>query len=90
MPKIQPIHTDTLYAQPMETITDFVFDEVVVRVFPDMLPRSVGAYETVVKITGSIAAGRIRTGASTSTWGAPEMQPPNQSLVQSVIRIFPS
>lgn len=62
MPKSQQNHTDTLYRQPRESIPDFAFDEAIVQVYPDMIRRSVPAYEAVVKIAGLIAASRIRTG----------------------------
>ena len=37
-------------------VVDFVFDETVAAVFPDMIRRSVPGYETVVAVTGLIAA----------------------------------
>ena len=41
---------DTLYSQPREAITDFVFDESVVRVFSDMIGRSVPGYSTILSM----------------------------------------
>lgn len=41
---------DTLYALGMETITDFVFDEKVARVFDDMIRRSVPGYGTLLSM----------------------------------------
>ena len=41
---------DILYAQPLEAITDFVFDESVVRVFQDMIGRSVPGYSTLLSM----------------------------------------
>ncbi|MDH5484282.1 MAG: carboxy-S-adenosyl-L-methionine synthase CmoA [Gammaproteobacteria bacterium] len=41
---------DTLYSQPLEAITDFVFDESVVRVFRDMIGRSVPGYSTLLSM----------------------------------------
>jgi tRNA (cmo5U34)-methyltransferase len=37
-------------------IVDFVFDDAVVAVFPDMIRRSVPGYETVVPLSGLLAA----------------------------------
>ena len=39
---------------------DFAFDEAVAAVFPDMVRRSVPGYETVVPLTGLIAAKHLR------------------------------
>lgn len=41
---------DTLYSQPREAITGFVFDESVVRVFNDMIGRSVPGYSTILSM----------------------------------------
>ena len=41
---------DRLYAANMEKITDFVFDERVVRVFSDMVRRSVPGYATLLSM----------------------------------------
>ncbi len=46
---------DKLYAQPLEKVGEFVFDEKVANVFDDMINRSVPAYRTVVGLTGIIA-----------------------------------
>lgn len=50
--------TDRLFDQP-RPLVDFVFDESVARVFPDMIRRSVPGYETVTPLTGLIAARHI-------------------------------
>lgn len=47
---------DRLYAEPAADLVDFVFDERVVRVFPDMIRRSVPGYELIVAMTGLLAA----------------------------------
>ncbi len=47
---------DRLFAQPLPRIQDFVFNEDVVRVFPDMIKRSVPGYPTIVENIGVIAA----------------------------------
>ena len=41
-------------------IVDFVFDEAVADVFPDMIRRSVPGYETVIPITGLLAAAHLK------------------------------
>ena len=47
---------DQIYRQPTDDLVDFVFDERVVNVFPDMIRRSVPGYELVVAMTGLLAA----------------------------------
>jgi len=46
---------DRLYDAPVEEVQDFIFDERVVRVFPDMINRSVPGYALIVPITGMLA-----------------------------------
>ena len=41
---------DTLYSQPREAITEFVFDDSVVKVFEDMIGRSVPGYTTLLSM----------------------------------------
>ncbi len=48
--------SDTLYAQPLEQLVDFNFDEKVANVFPDMIQRSVPGYASIVAMTGILAA----------------------------------
>ncbi|MCY1285485.1 Carboxy-S-adenosyl-L-methionine synthase [compost metagenome] len=47
---------DRLFAQPLEQVPDFVFNEDVARVFPDMIKRSVPGYPTIVENIGVLAA----------------------------------
>ena len=47
--------TDRLFAESRATTTGFQFDEKVVRVFPDMISRSVPGYELVVPMIGMLA-----------------------------------
>ncbi|MCL7461613.1 carboxy-S-adenosyl-L-methionine synthase CmoA [Pseudomonas sp. NW5] len=49
-------HPDRLYATPQDQVADFVFNEAVVRVFPDMIKRSVPGYPTIVENIGVIAS----------------------------------
>lgn len=46
---------DNLYTKPLQQIGDFVFDDKVARVFPDMINRSVPAYATIVDMVGLLA-----------------------------------
>jgi len=47
---------DRLFAQPLAEVPDFVFNEDVVRVFPDMIKRSVPGYPTIVENVGVLAS----------------------------------
>jgi len=46
---------DNIFASPLSEIVDFVFDEKVVDVFPDMINRSVPGYSTIINLIGIIA-----------------------------------
>lgn len=46
---------DAIYLQRIDQIADFVFDENVARVFPDMIQRSVPGYSTIIAMTGVLA-----------------------------------
>lgn len=46
---------DNIFSSPLSEIVDFVFDENVVDVFPDMINRSVPGYSTVINLIGIIA-----------------------------------
>lgn len=50
-----PDHRDTLYANPLGQLERFSFDDAVVRVFPDMIRRSVPGYSTIIAMTGLLA-----------------------------------
>ncbi len=47
---------DRLYADPHAVVADFVFDERVAAVFPDMIRRSVPGYATIVNMIGTLAS----------------------------------
>ncbi len=47
---------DRVYSDQQEHIVDFAFTEEVAAVFPDMIRRSVMGYETMVPVTGLVAA----------------------------------
>jgi tRNA (cmo5U34)-methyltransferase len=53
---------DTLYASGLPH-ADFVFDENVVAVFPDMLNRSVPGYATIIAMIGTLAAEYAQPGS---------------------------
>ena len=53
---------DRLYGEPRTVIADFVFDERVADVFPDMIQRSVPGYGTIINMIGTLAAQRVRPG----------------------------
>ncbi|WP_213625776.1 carboxy-S-adenosyl-L-methionine synthase CmoA [Pseudomonas sp. Pc102] len=63
MPAFPPVGTgpvkhnpDRIYATPQAQVTDFAFNEDVVKVFPDMIKRSVPGYPTIVENIGVLAA----------------------------------
>jgi len=46
---------DNIYDTPKDMIVDFVFDEDVAHVFPDMIRRSVPGYDNLIPLLGIIA-----------------------------------
>lgn len=48
--------SDRIFAAPLSQVPDFVFNEDVARVFPDMIKRSVPGYPTIVENIGVLAA----------------------------------
>ncbi len=61
---------DQVYAVPREKIGDFVFDQRVVDVFPDMIQRSVPGYQSVVAMTVELAAQYARPNTSVYDLGS--------------------
>lgn len=53
---------DTIFAQPLNELRDFVFDQKVVEVFPDMIKRSVPGYSTIVHMIGQMAERYCQSG----------------------------
>ena len=47
--------SDNIYAKPLGEVGGFRFDERVVKVFPDMIQRSVPGYESIIATTGVLA-----------------------------------
>lgn len=54
---------DRIYARPVKKIADFVFDETVARVFPDMIERSVPGYGALIPLVGMLAERYMQPGA---------------------------
>ena len=46
---------DSIYASPIGEVSAFNFDETVVRVFPDMIQRSVPGYSAIISAIGLLA-----------------------------------
>lgn len=46
---------DRIYANPLAEVKQFVFDQTVVDVFPDMIKRSVPGYATIINMIGNLA-----------------------------------
>lgn len=46
---------DQIYANPLENMVDFRFDEKVADVFPDMIQRSVPGYGSIIQLIGILA-----------------------------------
>jgi len=46
---------DDLYANPLQDLASFRFDQGVVNVFPDMIKRSVPGYTTIISMIGDLA-----------------------------------
>lgn len=55
--------SDQIYAQPLDEIVDFRFDETVAEVFPDMINRSVPGYSTLINLLGIVAAQHAQNGS---------------------------
>lgn len=55
---------DRLFTTPLTQVPDFTFNEDVVRVFPDMIKRSVPGYPTIVENTGVLAAQFAQTNST--------------------------
>ena len=47
---------DQIFAAPVDTPKRFAFDDAVASVFPDMIKRSVPGYESVIRLSGLLAA----------------------------------
>ena len=61
---------DALFANPLDRLASFSFDEQVVRVFPDMIKRSVPGYSQILGMTGVIARRYVPEGGRIYDLGA--------------------
>ena len=55
---------DQIYAEPTDMLVDFVFDERVANVFPDMIRRSVPGYDTIIPMLGVFAGKYIQANSN--------------------------
>lgn len=55
---------DLIYAEQQEKLADFVFDERVAAVFPDMINRSVPGYATIIGMIGLLAGRHASSGSN--------------------------
>ena len=51
---------DEIYKNSMTEISDFVFDNKVAEIFPNMISRSVPGYEFIIKMTGEMSKKFVR------------------------------
>ncbi|PPI86753.1 carboxy-S-adenosyl-L-methionine synthase CmoA [Candidatus Pantoea edessiphila] len=51
---------DTLYSTPVETIGDWVFNDEIVKVFPDMIKRSIPGYSNIISMIGILARSFVK------------------------------
>ncbi len=54
---------DRIYSRPVKKVVDFVFDETVARVFPDMIERSVPGYAALIPLIGLLVERHMQPGA---------------------------
>ena len=57
---------DDIYSLPLNQVGSFEFDEQVVRVFPDMIARSVPGYASILSMIEQLSSRFVRPG--TSVW----------------------
>lgn len=55
---------DSIYAKPQSKLVDFEFNETVVRVFPDMIRRSVPGYSNLITMIGLLAQQYAQPGSN--------------------------
>jgi len=58
-----PDDSDRIYANPLAEVKQFVFDQTVVDVFPDMIKRSVPGYATIINMIGNLAERYVQAGS---------------------------
>lgn len=54
---------DDIYSAPLTTVGSFQFDSDVVRVFPDMIARSVPGYASILSVIEQLASHYVRPGS---------------------------
>jgi tRNA (cmo5U34)-methyltransferase len=60
------VSRDTIYSVPLSKVGDFEFDDDVVKVFPDMIARSVPGYASILSVIEQLATRFVRP--DTSVW----------------------
>ncbi len=55
--------SDKLFAEPLDKVADFAFDQNVVNVFPDMIKRSVPGYAAIISMIGNLAERYAQSGS---------------------------
>lgn len=69
-PQNTNIPRDTVFANPLDELASFSFDEQVASVFPDMIKRSVPGYSQILGMTGVIAKRYVPEGGRIYDLGA--------------------
>lgn len=69
-PSPPSLNKDSLFAHPLDELASFSFDEQVVRVFPDMIKRSVPGYSQILGMAGVIAKRYVPEGGRIYDLGA--------------------
>ncbi len=70
MSKKLNIPRDTVFANPLDELASFSFDEQVASVFPDMIKRSIPGYSQILGMTGVIAKRYVPEGGRIYDLGA--------------------
>lgn len=65
-----PEHRDSIYAQPVNPVPPFRFDQRVAKVFPDMIQRSVPGYSDIIDMIGLFARRYVQPGSNCYDLGA--------------------
>ncbi|MXP50908.1 carboxy-S-adenosyl-L-methionine synthase CmoA [Pantoea sp. SoEX] len=52
---------DTLYSTPISKIGDWIFDDKIAKVFPDMIQRSVPGYSNIISMIGILARDFVKS-----------------------------
>ena len=59
----QDSEQDRVYSEPRDSVDEFIFDQQVARVFPDMIRRSVPGYTTVINLSCVLATQYVQPGS---------------------------